>query len=214
MSAFQATIRADSLPVTPGAVSNASLSTNADLVRSKMKQEPLTAYPVALTGFRIWDAPQTLLPNPSATDDLGLYGGTFGTDSPTIQTFDLKTAGASTLRARIQLKLPPEYEAGETVTLRVSAGMLTTIADVSATIDVEAHEIDRIGAVGSDLVTTAALDINNLVLANKDFVITPTTLAPGDMLDIRITMAINDASEVTAVIGLIGAVELLCDIRG
>ncbi|MCH7924364.1 MAG: hypothetical protein IIC51_02385 [Planctomycetes bacterium] len=162
----------------------------------------------------MFDAPQTLLPNPSATDDLGLYGGTFGTDSPTIQTFDLKAAGPSTLRARIQLALPPEYEAGETVTLRISAGMLTTVADVSATIDVEAHEIDRIGAVGSDLVTTSALDINNLALADKDFTITPTGLAAGDMLDIRITLAINDAATGTAVIGLIGAVELLCDIRG
>ena len=214
MPAFQATINAATIPVTAASVSNASLSADADLVRSKMAQEPLTAFPIPLTALRVWDAVSSLLPATSSADDLGLTTGTFATDSPTVQSSDLKAAGATTIRARVQIPLPPEYEAGETVTIRLSAGMITTVADVSATIDIEAHEIDRIGAVGSDLCTTAALTINSLTLANKDFVITPTALAPGDMLDVRITMAINDAATGTAVIGEVAAAELLCDIRG
>ena len=134
-----------------------------------MAHKQTTVYPIARTRVRVGDAQQTLLPGTSSADDLGLTSGTFATDSPTIQSSDLKAAGATTLFARVQMVLPPEYEAGQTVTIRISAGLITTVADVSATIDVEAHEIDRGGAVGADLVTTAALDINNPPRAAKAF---------------------------------------------
>lgn len=183
--------------------------------RSELKQDALASYLLPFTDFRVWDALQTLLPGTSSADDLGIVGGTFGTATPSLQTEDLKTLGATNKRARVLAQLPPEYEEGETVVIRCNAGMLTTIADVTATLDVEAFLLDReAGVEGADLISTALQSINNLVLADKDFNLTPTNLAPGSILDIRFTLAVNDAAGLTAVKGILGIVELLCDIKG
>ena len=135
-------------------------------------------------------------------------------DSPTLTAGDLKASGATTRYARCQVALPAEYDAAETVTLRISAGMVTTVADDSATVDVQCYKADREGAVGSDICNTAAQSINSETFANKDFTITPTGLTAGDVLDIRIAVTVTDAATATAVTATIGAVELLCDIRG
>lgn len=184
------------------------------LPRASLEQDNLAEYPIPWTAWRVWDALATNLPGTSATDDLGLIGGTFATASPSIQTSDLKAAGATTRYARCQVALPPEYVAGQTVTIRFHAGMVTTIADNSATIDLQAYKSDDEAGISSDLVTTSATTINNLTLADKDFAITATSLAPGDVLDLRVAVAVNDASTVTAVIAIIGAASLLCDIKG
>lgn len=63
----------DSIIVPDGSISRAKLATNL-----------LASYPIPLTSFRVWDAITTLLPATSATDDLGLYGGTWATSSPLI----------------------------------------------------------------------------------------------------------------------------------
>lgn len=183
--------------------------------RSELVQENLAEYPIPLTHFRVWDALGTPLGGTPAADDLGIAGNVYGTDSPYITTGDVKAAGAITRRARVQFQLPPEYVAGETVSIRVSAGMLTTVADVSATVDVEAFVNGRDRTIdGADLVTTAAQSINSLTMADKTFVVTPTTLVPGDELDIRLTIATNDAATVGVVAGTVGAFEMLLDIKG
>lgn len=175
----------------------------------------LQSFPIPLTDFRVWDALQTLLPGTPATDDLGLVGGTFATATPSIRTEDLKAAGATNKRARVLVQLPWEYQSGETVTLRFKAGMITTVAGTSATIDCEAFKLqaDPDDAIGSDLVSTAAQTINSLTFADVDFVITPTGLSPGDILDIRVTIAVNDGATATAVIAAFTSAKLLCDVR-
>jgi hypothetical protein len=151
----------------------------------------------------------------ASPDDLMLVGGTFGSASPSIRSRDLKAAGAQTLRARVTFQLPPSYIAGGSVTIRARAGMLTTVADASATIDFEAYRSNDEAGIGADLsTTTPATTINSLVLANKDFILTTSSLQPGDTLDIRMSVAVNDAASVTAVIALIGAVEVLLDVKG
>lgn len=182
--------------------------------RSELTQEDNARFKVPLTDWRVWDNIVASLPNAAAADDLGLIGGAFGAGSPSIQTGDLKSAGATTRRARVQLQLPHNYVAGQSATIRAKAGMLTTVADAAATIDFEAYKSNDEAGIGADLVTTAALTINSLVLANKDFTVTPTGLAPGDTLDIRLTVIVNDAATVTAVIGIVGAIELLLDVKG
>lgn len=184
------------------------------LVRAGLAQEQLVEYPVALTDFRVWDAVQTLIPGTAASDDLGISGGTWATHAPKLTTGDVKTTTV-TRRARVQIPLPAEYEAGQTLKLRLNAGMETTVADGSATVDVEAYLSGRDGTIdGSDLITTAAISINTLGFLNRDFTIDPSTLAPGDELDVRVTVAVVDTATATAVIASIGAVELLADIRG
>jgi hypothetical protein len=174
----------------------------------------LQAFPVPLTNFRVWDAMATVLPSAGASDDLGLVGGTFGTATPSLRTQDCKTLTNSN-RARVLVQLPWDYVAGESVTIRLKAGMITTVAGTSATVDCEAYknQEDPDDAIGSDLVSTAAQTINSLTFANIDFVVTPTTLSPGDILDLRITTAIVDGATGTAVIAGISSVKLLCDVR-
>jgi len=175
----------------------------------------LQAFAVPLTDFRVWDAMQTNLPGTPATDDLGLVGGTFGSATPLMRSEDLKTAGATNKRARVLVQLPWEYVAGQSVTLRFKAGMITTVADTTATLDCEAYKLqaDPDDAIGSDLVSTAATTINSLTFADIDFVLTATSLSPGDILDVRVTAAVNDAASVTAVYAGISCVKLLCDVR-
>lgn len=175
----------------------------------------LQAFPIPLTDLRVWDAMQTLLPGTPSSDDLGLVGGTFGTATPSIRTEDLKAAGATNKRARFLVQLPWEYVAGETVTLRFKAGMITTVAGSSATIDCEAYKLqaDPDDAIGSDLVSTSATTMNSLVFADIDFTITPTSLSPGDILDVRVTIAVNDGASATAVIAAFTSAKLMADVR-
>ncbi|GIW81489.1 MAG: hypothetical protein KatS3mg105_3296 [Gemmatales bacterium] len=184
------------------------------LQRSKLAQRVLGIDHVPLTRCRVWDALHTNLPGTPAADDLGLVTGTLGTDAPRIETGDLKAAGPTTRYCRFQVALPEDYEAGETINLVVYAGMRTTVADVSATLDAEAYLVNKTtGGVGSDLVTTSAIDINQLNPAKRTFTINPSGLVAGDLLDIRLAIAINDAATATAVIGVIAAIELHSDRR-
>lgn len=184
-----------------------------DPPRSNLAQEPNVIFPVPFGEWRIWDSGQPL-PASSAADDLALLVGTFGTDCPYLSTGDVKTLTV-TRRARAVIALPAEYDAGETITVRVSGGMRTTIADGSATVDIEAYLLGRDSLVsGGDICTTAAQSINSLTFADLDFSITPTSRTAGDMLDVRLTIAVVDTATATAVTAAIGAVELLCDIRG
>lgn len=196
-----------------GSIATADISATADIARTQMAQNALDTFAIPLALLRVWDAMQTNLPGTASSDDLAIITGTLGSDAPTIQTSDGK-ATTVTQYARFQFALPVNYDAAETVTLRMRAGMVTTISDTSATLDAQVYLQDRDGAVGGDICATAAQSINALAHANYDFTITPTTLNPGDMLDIRIAIAITDSATGTAVIGEISALELLIDTRG
>lgn len=181
--------------------------------RSSLQQEDLAEYPIPLERFRVWDAYGTLLGS-AGTDDLGIAGGTFGANAPYLTAGDCKNTTA-TRYGRVTAEIPPEYVAGQTVKVRVSGGMLTTVASSAATVDVEVYLSGRDSTIdGSDLVTTAAQSINSLTFADKDFDLDPSSLNPGDTLDIRLTLACTDSATGTAVTPAVGAVELLCDIKG
>lgn len=183
--------------------------------RSELTQEDLAVYPQCLTSFRVWDAQATNLPATGGTDDLGLYTGTWGTHAPKMSTGDVKAAGAVTRRAAVVMAIPVEFVTGETIKIRISAATETTVADSSSTVDAEAYLVGRDGTIdGSDLVTTAATTINSTTWGDKDFVVDTATLSPGDELFVRITIAVTDNATVTTVQPSIGAVELLCDIKG
>lgn len=185
------------------------------LPRAQNEQEQLVVYPLPWSGWTKHDEPWTRLTGTPAADDLGLSGATFGTNTPALTTGDLKTAGATTRYARIQYPIPPEYDPGQTAILRFRAGMVTHIADVSATLDAEVFKSNGEGGkTGSDLCTTDPLDINADTFANFDFTITPASLSPGNLFDIRIAIAVNDAATGDPVAAVIGQAALLLDIRG
>lgn len=183
------------------------------LPRAELAQEPLVAYPVNLMGLRVWNALATNLPGTAAADDLSIQGNTFGTGSPSIQSSDGK-ATTITQYARFQWDIPAEYDPTETLRLRLHAGMNTTVSDSTATVDVECYKSDLEAGIGSDLCATAAQSINSLTFASKDFTITSTSLSPGDTLDVRLAVSITDSATGTAVIGEIGSIRFLVDIRG
>lgn len=181
---------------------------------SILKQTANAIFPVNLDSLRVWDAVATALPGTAGTDDLAYATGTFGTAPPVINAGDCKNLGATTRYARFQMQLPECYDSGETITLALSAGMKTTIASTSCTVDVECYKIDKISGIGSDLCATAAQSINSLTFATKSFTITPSGLVAGDVFDVRITIAVSDTATGTAVTPTIAAIDLLCDIKG
>jgi hypothetical protein len=178
-----------------------------------LSQYELQPFLVPWTAWRVWDAYATNLPAAAANDDLGLVGGTWGTDPPCIQAGDLKSAGATSRYARATIALPWEYEDGQSVTLRFHAGMVTAVADTSCTLDVVAYESDEELGLSADICATAAQSMNSLTFADLDFVITPSGLVAGSLLDVRIVVACTDGAGGSAVIPTIGAVKLLCDVR-
>lgn len=182
--------------------------------RTSLVQDDLKPYPLHLERWRVWDAYQTAL-GTAAADDLGIGTGTFATGTPYISAGDLKAAGATTRRARILFQLPPEYVAGQTVRLNAWAGMVTTVADTSCTVDFECYRSDADTTIGgSDLVTTSATSMNSLTFAAKAFDVTATSLAAGDWLDIRMTIVCTDTATVTAVIPAVAHAEVILDIKG
>lgn len=203
----------DTLTLPEASIPGSSLQSAADVTRSQLKQQDNQVYVVPLTRLGVWDALGSRLPGTAADDDLALIAGTFGTNAPTVQSSDAK-ATSVTQYARFQAILPPEYVEAESVTARLRAGMVTTVSDDTATVDVEAYKQDRDGSVGSDLVTTSASSINSLTKDDKSFTITSSTLSPGDVIDVRLVVAITDSGTATAVIGEISEVALLLDIRG
>jgi hypothetical protein len=212
-------ISADSLSISGNATVRGTLSVpntgiSAQTRSTVLEQDAAVRCPVALTELRVWDAFHTSLPGTAATDDLALIGGTFGTAHPMVQAGDLKAAGATTRYARFTFVMPECYDDGETVSLVLSAGMKTTIADTSCTVDVVCFKHDKTGAIGSDLCATSAQSINSLTFADKSFTITPTTLEKGDVLDVRIAIACTDAASASAVIPTIGNIDFALDIKG
>lgn len=181
------------------------------LARASLVEDALQPYPVTYERYRVWDAPATNAVGSPANDDLGIIDNTFLTGAPTIETGDLKNAGATTRRIGFMVPVPVEYVAGQDAQIVINAGMKTTVASVSATVDLEAV---RIAAPSVDIVATNAISINSLTAADRTFTLTATNLVPGDVLYCRVSVAVNDSGTGTAVIGQINSITAKFDIKG
>jgi len=208
------TVTATALSASTASITGAMCSANMALARTKLAQDTLAQFTIPWTLFRVHDAIQTMLPGTAAADDLAIDGDTFGTGTPHATAGDLKAAGATTRYARVLYPIPVEYDDGETINIRIHGGMQTTVSDTSATVDIECYKSDEEAGASADLCTTAATTINSLTFADVDFTITPTGVVSGDVLDIRIAVAVNDAATGTAVEATLGVAKLLCDIKG
>ena len=197
----------------PEVITNYTIAGNADIATTKLAQRVLAESIVPLTQARTWDAVATNLPASASSDDLGLVSGTWATNPARITAGDVKALGATTRRLYMAIPIPANYEDGQTIQLQIRAKMETTVADVSCTIDAEAY-VGADGALGSDLVTTAAQSMNSLTAAAYTFTINATGVDPGDLLEVRLSIASNDAATATAVTPAIYSIALLCDTRG
>lgn len=159
---------------------------------------------IAFNDCRVHDNLAALLPIAAAADDMGNVPGTVGTTAPSLQGVDF--GGASTdEKCTFSVVLPDWYEAGSTIALVANAGMLTTVSDGTATLDVECWVPDYAnadGTVSSDLCTTAATTINSTTFADKSFTIDDDVsghaLAAGDLLQFRLSFAGSDTGNAGA----------------
>lgn len=169
-------------------------------------------YTIPLSRFRKTDANYaTDLPAASAAGVLGCSGLTHGTNTPNLYT-EQANGNAKTDMGRCEFVLPPEYVAGGAITLRVHARTNPVAAGGGAgtsTLDAQVHKSNREAGAGSDICATGAQSINSATWADKDFTITPTGLVAGDLLDIELTIAVNDTGGGSAAYGFIGAVQVL-----
>ena len=186
------------------------------IARSALSQEANSLQGVPFTDFRVWDSLTSLLPQTTSTsiDDLSIVEGTWGTDAPTLQTCDCESKTSITQYARVMIPIGPEYDLGESFALRVSAKMLGTTADGSATADLEVYANDGTGDVGSDLCETAAQSINSTSAADKDFVITGGSIAQGDVLDCRLSITVADTSTTDSIIAEVCDFYIKRDVKG
>ena len=196
-----------------GAITDGSISANADIARSKLAQDVNKCYTIPFHAFRRWDHMGVNLPEAAAEDDMGAIPGVPGTSVPTLQGVDFG-ATATDEKCGFEFCLPAEYDAGQSITLRLRCAMLTTVPDAAITVDANCYKSDRDGAAGADICATAAQSIKNLVPANYDFVITPTGLAAGDRLVFVLTFAGSDTGDAGTMIPEISQVEILLDVRG
>jgi len=165
---------------------------------------------IPITTAKRFDAMATDVPAAAANDDMGLITGTPGTDPPRLQGVDFGGTTADE-KCAFEYILPQTYVAGQAVTLRVRAGMLTTVSDGTATLDAEVWRDDGDGTMGAaDICDTAAQSINSLTMANIDFTITPTTLNPGDKIIINLSFAASDTGNLGVMIPEIQEISLLC----
>lgn len=200
---------------------NINASSGAQLVgptgflnQSQIVERPLVEHVVPLTSLRVHDNFTALLPQTAATDDLAIIETTFGTDAVTVQGLDfggMTGGGSYTAYARFQYGLPDGYVSAGDIKVRIHAAMLTSVADTSCTVDIQCYANDDAGGIGSDLCATAAQSINSLTSASYDFVITSSSRAVGDVLDIRITIAGDDSANAAVMIPEISKVAMLLD---
>lgn len=207
-----ATLTGVSIILPDGQISNPDISANANIETSKMEQRVLAEYRVPINAFRVWDAISTNPVTAAANDDLGLVQGTWGSAVNKITAGDCKAASV-TRRIYFSVPVPPNYDDGQTIQLRFRAKMETTLSDGTCTIDAEAY-IANDGTLTSDLVTTAAQSMNSLTVANYNFTLASGSIDPGDLIEVRLTIACVDTATATAVTPAVYEVALLCDTRG
>ena len=187
-------------------------SLTGTVARANLVQDELAPYAIPNEAWYLFDSTihAPLGATALSSDDLIYTVGTLGTTAPTITGTDFGATTASQ-KARTRFTLPPEYVAGQTITLRCSAFTGTTVASVSSTIDFSAY---RQAAPTVDIVATAATSVNALTASNKDFTLTPTNCVAGDVLDILMTYAGEDGDNLGVIVPTIVGVTMLLDIKG
>lgn len=96
----------------------------------------------------------------------------------------------------IQFTLPQEYVAGEPVSIRFPAALINSGGAVNngSAVTVTAYRQEN-GAVGGDIVASGSpfTFAADGVWYDKDVVLTPTTLNPGDVINVGISASIIDS---------------------
>lgn len=168
--------------------SGATLGGSGTIARATLTEDALQAYQVSDIRNATFGAPIT------ATEAAGTFNWTLGTNT-IVLSGEVTDNETETSVAYFQVVLPPEYVAAGDVNVRFRSELLKTGAPTNngSTFDLSCYE-QTDGAVGADLVTTAAVTYAALdTFYSKDFAVTATGLVAGDILNCKMTAAIIDS---------------------
>lgn len=173
--------------VTPGSIVNADLDAAAAIARTKLATNAAQAFDLELLGVdgaALVAAESAGTFNRSIAANVHLIKGEV-TDNET----EVSVGYAS-------FRLPAEYVAAGAITVRMRSAIIATggATDNGSTLDLEAYKSDGSGAVGADICATVAATFAALgTWYSKDFTITATGLAAGDLLNFKVTSSIIDS---------------------
>lgn len=139
--------------------------------------------------WRVWDAIITNLAGADGADDLGLETGTFLTGSPTLNVTVATPSNAPFYARDPGFVVPVNYDAGTNLTLDVTVN--ETVAAATATVDAF---VVRRNAPSVDICATAAQSIVGAANTVYSFTLTGTNVVPGEVLDIRLAITLNDGA--------------------
>lgn len=195
----------DSDQYVDGSVDNVHLA--GSIERDKLLQEAAELYPIPLHSLRAADG-ATL--GVADTEDSGDHYLVVSSNTWALQG-NSPNSDTQTDVSVFQFALPPEYDDGETITLRVN-GLYTADGDTK-TLDAEVYLVDQSdGSVGSDICATGIKTLTASAV-DYDFTVTPTSLVGGDLLNVKITTAFED-SDGTDGEAKINAVSVVLDVKG
>jgi hypothetical protein len=186
-----------------------ALTIAADSVeRSMMAQEALELYSIPLYTLRAADGDALAIAEPAS--QAGDHYLVYSSGSWVLRGISPNST-TETDKSLFTFSLPPEYDDGQTITVRIGA-KFTADGDAK-TIDLEAFKVTALtGAVGSDICATEAITLTGTAAA-CDFTVTPTGLTGGDILSFIITTVFQDADGTTGE-AEIGSVAVMLDITG
>jgi hypothetical protein len=143
--------------------------------------------------------------------DCGLTPGTAGTNSPLIKG-EAASGNSKSDAFRFLYPLPIDYVPGGGIKIRIR-GNMTGNVNTAQTVSVAAYLAGGDGTVGSNLVTTSAQSLTTS-MADYDFVVTPTGLVVGNVLDVLVTLLANDTGGTSNKLAQVGQVAVLHDSQG
>lgn len=197
-----------------GSIDNAAISASAAIARSKLAQDNLKPFGIPLHTLRAADMAAL-----GVSETAGDHYIVVDTNKQILrgEVADNETEVSVSL---FQFVLPPEYVDGETITVSINAkwtvvGAGGTDSGAASTIDLEARKVTKAtGAVGSDIVATAAQTLTNTG-TEFDFTVTPTGLVAGDVLNFKLTTSVVEDDGSTGTIQAeIFSIAVKCDVKG
>src|SRR5690606_32220876 len=167
---------------------------------TEMKPMGGRIYRISPLDCRVHDAIDTVLPGTPANDDFGIITNTFGQQGGVLETPDLKTLSGQSCYFRFHFVLPHTFDPlGGTSTFNIKV-RTNAQADNTSIMTVQAYKITGGQFVG-ERIAADPTDINSSSPITLSFpLITTSSLIGGDMLDVRVLAAVDDASGANPVV--------------
>lgn len=155
------------------------------------------AQKIPLNAFKQTGNMKDALPDAADGTDLGLADAAGSPLATTAVAEDVDETDS----ADCYFTIPPNYKADEAFAIQVRC-KIDTDAKTDSTVDLEVKEVAD-GTLGADICGTAATSIQGQnAYADNSFTITDTNLAPGDLLHIKLTAAVDAGAAGTSQISI------------